>query len=151
MLCIHHLCVLDKCTLTCRQHMFPGFLHIYPQETYLEMTVCCLIPAVTPPTEGCDLIITSVTDLLVLQNAATKSFTHHLSINAELTYVSENIHVLLFTILGFLAFCLFFGYIYQVTFIKICLLLLSTPQISSYTLHQKSTVYILVYNQHEVY
>lgn len=77
------------------------------------MTIYCLISAVIPPTEDCDLIITSVTDLLVSPNAGVKTFTHCLSINDELTYVSEKIHVLLFSILGFLTFCFFFKYIYQ--------------------------------------
>lgn len=52
--------------------MLPGFLHIYPQETYLEMTIYGLISAVIPPTEDCDLIIISVTDMLVSPNAAAK-------------------------------------------------------------------------------
>lgn len=115
MLCIHHLCVLDKWTLICRQHMLPGFLHIYPQETYLEMTIYCLISAVIPPTEDCDLIITSVTDLLVSPNAAIKPSHIISSLMLKLTYVSEKIHVLLFSILGFLALFLFFRYIYQVS------------------------------------
>ena len=46
--------------------------HLPPRNLFGDDNMYCLISAVIPPTEDCDLIITSVTDLLVSPNAAAK-------------------------------------------------------------------------------